>query len=158
MYKGTSQLPRHHQEKEPDCQWKRLRFDPQIRKIPWRRAWKSTPVFLPGKSHGQRSLGYSPQSSTVSDTTKVTQHACTHEPPPYHLSFICIMADCLGALYPDQEDRMTGVYPNARQAFKSKHHFIILSYNCSPLIGDSTNIHLLKFWVLLWILYRQNWI
>jgi len=30
-------------------------------KIPWRRAWQSTPVFLPGKSHGQRSLvGYSP--------------------------------------------------------------------------------------------------
>ena len=30
-------------------------------KIPWRRAWQPTPVFLPGKSHGQRSLmGYSP--------------------------------------------------------------------------------------------------
>ena len=27
-----------------------------IRKIPWRRKWQSTPVFLPGKSHGQRSL------------------------------------------------------------------------------------------------------
>jgi len=35
--------------------------DPWIGKIPWRRAWKSTPVFLPGESHGQRSLaGYSP--------------------------------------------------------------------------------------------------
>ena len=33
-----------------------------IRKIPWRRKWQPTPVFLPGKSHGQRSLaGYSPQ-------------------------------------------------------------------------------------------------
>ena len=32
-----------------------------IRKIPWRRAWQPTPVFLPGESHGQRSLaGYSP--------------------------------------------------------------------------------------------------
>jgi len=30
-------------------------------KIPWRRAWQPTPVFLPGESHGQRSLvGYSP--------------------------------------------------------------------------------------------------
>ena len=50
--------------KEPACQCKRLRkcgFDPWIRKIPWRRAWHPTPVFLPGESHGQRSLaGYSP--------------------------------------------------------------------------------------------------
>ena len=33
----------------------------EVRKIPWRRAWKPTPVFLPGESHGQKSLvGYSP--------------------------------------------------------------------------------------------------
>ena len=33
----------------------------QVRKIPWRRAWQPTPVFLPGESYGQRSLaGYSP--------------------------------------------------------------------------------------------------
>ena len=37
------------------------RFDPWVRKIPWRGVWQPTPVFLPGKSHGQRSLvGYSP--------------------------------------------------------------------------------------------------
>ena len=36
-------------------------FDLWVRKIPWRRAWQPTPVFLPGESHGQRSLaGYSP--------------------------------------------------------------------------------------------------
>ena len=35
-------------------------------KIPWRRAWQPTPVFLPGKSHGQRSLaGYSPWGHRV---------------------------------------------------------------------------------------------
>ena len=40
-----------------------------------RRKWKLTPVFLPGKSHGQRSLaGYSPWSHKESDTT---EHACT---------------------------------------------------------------------------------
>ena len=38
----------------------RQQFDPWVRKIPWRRKWQPTP-FLPGKSHGQRSLaGYSP--------------------------------------------------------------------------------------------------
>ena len=36
-------------------------FDPWVGKIPWRMAWQPTPVFLPGESHGQRSLaGYSP--------------------------------------------------------------------------------------------------
>ena len=36
-------------------------FDSWARKIPWRRKWLPTPVFLPGESHGQRSLmGYSP--------------------------------------------------------------------------------------------------
>ena len=31
-------------------------FNPWVRKIPWRRKWQLTPVFLPGKSPGQRSL------------------------------------------------------------------------------------------------------
>ena len=48
--------------KESTCQWRRhkgCRFDPWVRKILWRRKWQPTPVFLPGKSHGQRSLvGY----------------------------------------------------------------------------------------------------
>ena len=43
------------------CQFRRLGFNPWVRKIPWRRKWQWTPVFLPGESHGQRSLvGYSP--------------------------------------------------------------------------------------------------
>ena len=45
------------------------------RKIPWRRAWRPTPVFLPGKSNGQRSLaGYSPQGGKESDTTELCMH------------------------------------------------------------------------------------
>ena len=36
---------------------KRCRFDPWVGKIPWRRAWQHTPVFLPGESHGQRTPG-----------------------------------------------------------------------------------------------------
>ena len=40
-------------------------------KIPWRRKWQLTPVFLPGKSHGQRRLvGYSAQSRKDLVTTK----------------------------------------------------------------------------------------
>jgi len=50
--------------KELSCQCrrhKRHRFYPMVRKIPWRKAWQPTPVFLLGESHGQRNLaGYSP--------------------------------------------------------------------------------------------------
>ena len=60
--------------KEPTCQCrrhKRHRFDPWVGKIPWRRKWHPTSVFLPGKSHGQRSLEvYSLWGHRESDTTK----------------------------------------------------------------------------------------
>ena len=47
--------------KEPACQCRRPGFNPWARKIPWRRKWQPTPVFLLGYSHRQRSLaGYSP--------------------------------------------------------------------------------------------------
>ena len=52
---------------------KGYRFSSWVRKIPWRRAWQPTPVFLPGESHGQRSLvGYSPWNPKKSDTTEST--------------------------------------------------------------------------------------
>ena len=55
-------LPCEAQWKEPACQCRRLGSIPGSGKIdPWRRKWQPTPIFLPGKSHGQRSLaGYSP--------------------------------------------------------------------------------------------------
>ena len=69
--------------KEPTClcrRRKRQGFDPQIRKISWRRAWQPTPVFLPREFHVQRNLsGYSPQGhpeSEMTEVTEATQHAC----------------------------------------------------------------------------------
>ena len=51
--------------------WGRRRFNPWVRKIHWRRKWQTTPVFLPGKSHGQRSLvGYHPKGCKESNTTE----------------------------------------------------------------------------------------
>ena len=48
--------------KESICQCRRCGFNPWVGKIPQRRKWQPTPVFLPGKCDGQRSLeGYSPQ-------------------------------------------------------------------------------------------------
>ena len=46
-------------------------FDPWVGKIPWRRKWQPTPVFLPGESHGRRSfVGYSPRGLKELDTTE----------------------------------------------------------------------------------------
>ena len=60
--------------KEPSCQCKRNKrhgFDSWVRKIPCRRKWQPTPVLLPGKFHGWRSLvGYSPWGCKESDTTE----------------------------------------------------------------------------------------
>ena len=51
-------------------------FDPWVGKIPWRRKWQPTPVFLLGESSGQRSLaGYSPWGCKESDIPGATQHA-----------------------------------------------------------------------------------
>ena len=63
--------------KEPACQCrrcKRPRFYPWVGKIPWRRKWQPTLVFLPEKVHGKQNLaGYSPWSRKESDTTKQQQ-------------------------------------------------------------------------------------
>ena len=61
--------------KELTCQWKRPGFDPWVRKIPWRRKWLPTPVFLPGEFHGQRSLAvYSPWDCKELDTIEWLIH------------------------------------------------------------------------------------
>ena len=49
-------------------QCRRLGFDPLVRKIPWRRKWLPIPVFLPGESHGQRSLWATVQGAASSWT------------------------------------------------------------------------------------------
>ena len=52
---------------------KKRGFDPWAGKIPWRRAWQPTPVFLPEEPHGQRSLvGHGPWGHKELDTTEAT--------------------------------------------------------------------------------------
>ena len=56
------------------CSAGRPGFDPSVGKIPWKREWHPTPLFLPGEFHAQRRLAvHSPQDS---DTTE--QLTCTH--------------------------------------------------------------------------------
>ena len=57
-------IPGGMSDKEPDCQFRRHKrrgFNPWVRRSPWRWAWQSTPVIMPGESQEERSLaGYSP--------------------------------------------------------------------------------------------------
>ena len=70
--------------KESACQCRRHRrhgFDPWVGKVPWRKKWQPTAVFLPGKSHGQKSLvGYSPWGH------ERVGHDLSTKPPPWHWS------------------------------------------------------------------------
>ena len=65
-------VPKWHRGKDFACQCRRHKrrgFNPWVGKIPQSRKWQSTPVFLPGKSYGQRSLaGYN--GIAESDTTE----------------------------------------------------------------------------------------
>ena len=67
--------------KEPTCQcrrFKRREFDPWVGKLPWRREWQPTPVFLPGESHGQKSLWATVHRVAKSQTQlkRLSTHAC----------------------------------------------------------------------------------
>ena len=78
----TLGLPRQLSGKESTCQCRRHRrcgFHLWVRKILWKRKWQLTPVFLPVRSHGQRSLsGYSPWGRKESDRTEQA-HTCMLE-------------------------------------------------------------------------------
>ena len=70
-------LPRWLSGKEFICQWRGCRrsgLNLSVWEIPWRRKWQPTPVFLAGKSHGQKSLeSYNPGGLKELD---VTEYAC----------------------------------------------------------------------------------
>ena len=88
---ATTYLPRRHSGKESAC-WSRncknCRLLPWVGKIPWRRKWQLTLVFLPGKFYGQRSLaGYSPAAAAAkslqSDSVQPHRWQPTRLPRPW---------------------------------------------------------------------------
>ena len=73
----------------------RCTFDPWVRKVPWRRKQQPTPVFLPGKPHGQRSLvSYSPWGHSESDRTELLHFhfspSCIREGNGNPLQYSCL--------------------------------------------------------------------
>ena len=88
---GKLGLPKWLRGKESVCQWrryKRFSFNPWVGKIPWRRKWQPTPVFLPGASQGQRSLAGGHKES---DTT---EHTHTHTTGSYFFLLLSSSPSC----------------------------------------------------------------
>ena len=72
-------------------QCRRPGFDPWVRKMPWRKKWQPTPVFLPRESHGLRSLvGYRPWGHKESDTTERLTHTHTHTHTTFIECLLCV--------------------------------------------------------------------
>ena len=73
MVKNPSEKKKKKKRIHLEC--RRPRFDPWVRKTPWRRAWQPTPVFLLGELNGQRSLvGYTVHGVAEFDTTEQLIH------------------------------------------------------------------------------------
>ena len=90
----TAGPPRWHSRKESACQcrrYQRRRFDPWVRKIPWKRDWLPTPVSLPGKSPWTEDLaGYSPWGCKKLD---MTEHTHPDAPPgPWTLVLVQLLS------------------------------------------------------------------
>ena len=92
--------------KVPACQcrrqslgWLGCRFDPCFGKIPWRRAWQPTPVFLPGESHGQRSLGATVLAKSRTELKQLSMRTdkiivtfwCTYFPEWRYTESYCVL-------------------------------------------------------------------
>ena len=78
------ELPRWLSDKKSACQWRRCGSSPWVGKIPWRRKWQPTPVFLPGKPHGQRSLaGYSSWGCKKARHNSATKQNSNNKKPYY---------------------------------------------------------------------------
>ena len=114
---------------------RRLGFHPWIRKMPWRRKSQPSPVFLSGKSHGQRSLaGYSPWGHKESDTTEHTQ---TH-------TYICISYQkwshtLYNALQPDFLNLGASLY-----ILRNKFYFGISCMPIPPLSDQASVVSLIS--------------
>ena len=81
-------ISRWYSSKESSCQCrkhKRHGFDPWVGKSPWRRKWQSTPVFLPGEFHGERSLVGYKESDTI-EWLSTQQHTQSNFTGARHVS------------------------------------------------------------------------
>ena len=129
------------------------------KKIPWRRKWLSTPVFLPGEFHGLRSLvDYSPWGRKESDMTeqlnnnnnpKLSLHRSPTPPPPYSCLFWELWWALFQVLYTHTfltacETGVTGTWNWKAVAIGMKSDF-----TTAPAATTLTQKCFLTFWLMI---------
>ena len=123
-YKG---LPSGSEVKNPPTmqRCKRRWFHPWVWKIPWRRKWQPTPVFLLGKSHGWRSLvGYCPKGCKELDTTeRLNTHTHPRKPINALLTLPFLIDQRISSLIEDFLPRNFLTSPNCISLGQNKYLF-----------------------------------
>ena len=118
----VAQTVKHLQSERP-------RFDPWVRKTPWRRKWKPTPVLFPGKSHGQRSLvGYSPWGRRVGHNWATSLHFRPRVRSPQATDYWQSVSNCAA-----QQDVSRGQASEASSAFTAAPHYLLSRKTSSRL-------------------------
>ena len=92
-------LPKWLSSTQSACQCRRHRFNPWVGKIPWRRKWQPTPVFLPRKSQQQKSLGATVHALTKSQTLLSTNPRTVFYRLPDSLKFMSIFSHLSHIIY-----------------------------------------------------------
>ena len=137
-------LPRWLSGKEFGCHCRRCRFNPCVGKIPWKGKWLPTPVFLPGKTHGERSLaGYTPQGFKESDTTEWLNHhhplGVTRRAPASHKEQPTLTYGLLSWNTDDWDSwgvgRPEGGFPEAQMYQSIREHVQNPKFTKSPVWG-----------------------
>ena len=102
-------------------------FNPCVEKIPWRRKWQPTPVFLPGESHEQSSLvGYSPRVAKSwtrpSDFTSIFTLLCFMGIDAFYKLKVCCSSM--------SSDSISAVFATAFAHFMFLHHILVILKIC----------------------------
>ena len=122
-------------DKEICLQCRRPGFDPWVRKIPWRREWQPSPVFLPGESQGQRILeGYGPQGCKESD---MTEQLSTLFHTPHFYSKQCKHQMYIFHCYYSNQKQMR-VWTSIKQPWERKSLMVIYCLACSYRTAPSS--------------------
>ena len=115
-------------------------------RVPGRRAWQSIPVFLPGESHGQRSLvGHSPWSLKESDTTERLTHT--------HTDFYMCM--WIYSPIPSSMSANAGIVLFCNNHLTAANSIEEMEARCLHEVQPRKDVHNQFFWLLM---YRKIWI
>ena len=137
--KKLNGLPWRLSGKESACQCRRCRFNPSVGEIPWRREWQPTPLFLPGKSHEQRSLaGYSPPVHKESDTvyrlakSQVEEGGLMDGPTGCYVCFVAPLVEFLSS--PMTRTFSPFSVPTARVTMQALINFYLFSHGLQTIL------------------------